>query len=704
MKPKQRQYILDNQDKLTIEQMAKHLNLKERNIRKFLNHQNITPIEPKKAEPQANPLTIRKGKTFWLSMLLIAVLGLVSYFNTFEYEFVWDDVNLVQTNPVVQKWSNLPEVLTDNLGVGVIQLKSSSFRPLQTITYMMDYSFWKYNPKGYHITNVILHIMVALCIFVVIIALFDDQILALFTAMLFVVHPIHTEAVTYISGRADPLSAIFILIGFYFYVKHSREHKISSMIGVILTFIAAVFSRESALIILPGAILVYSFSLRKKVDWTIVGTIAGLIVLYYVLRKMEILGAIRQLGTNPPTFTERVPGFFVALKEYVRLIPFPFQLHMEYQRPIFKMSNPRALIGIVFLVALVFGILKTRKKFPLICFGLTWFLVGILPVSNVFVVVNAFMAEHWLYLPSIGIFLIASAGLCWLMKNQQLRPVALIIITGLTAFYSYLTIQQNKVWAEPISFYEYTMKFAPDSSRLRADLGVAYYNAGRKEDAINSFKTAIKMNPHYAFAYNNLGAVFNSMGKFQEAVEPLKRAVAYQDNYAVAYYNMGNAYKSLNKYKEAADAYENAVKIDPRYADAMNNLAIIKARLGERDEAIKYYQKGLELSPNNIRIYNNLGSVYSDMGKFDEARKLFERALRIGARDKDLAIIYNNLGLTYNRLGRNDEAIVAWQKSIEFNKESWQSYQRLIELLQKLGRKQEAEAVFKQMQVVKGKK
>ena len=191
-------------------------------------------------------------------IVLVFLLGIGLYANTFGNSFVWDDELLVIRNGYIKDWSHFPEIFKINL-FHSISRKGNYYRPLQSLSLLFDYSLWGLRPFGYHLTNVLLHIANAVIIYFLIGMISRSRRISLLTALLFLVHPIHTQAVTYISGRADPLAAFFFLLAFYLYVKSVALNKLAPYLGSLLFFLLALLSKEAALIF-PLTLLLYEFS------------------------------------------------------------------------------------------------------------------------------------------------------------------------------------------------------------------------------------------------------------------------------------------------------------------------------------------------------------------------------------------------------------------------------------------------------------
>lgn len=625
MKPKEKKYILDNAAKKSPKEIAKDLGLKERRVRRFieegLKHKKSAP------SPQATGPSVNK-KVIILSIALIIILGLAVYANSLGGKFLWDDSNLIVNNVYIGNWSNLPKFLVNTIGYGA-GVKSNSYRPFQMFTYFFDYSCWKLNPFGYHITNVILHILAALALYWLINTLFGNSALSLFTAALFAVHPVNTEAVSYISGRADPLAAVFILLSFVFYVKQYVRDDIKGCFLCVLSYLFALFSKENSLI-LPLLLLLYhsAFRVRPKIKALLPILI---VTLGYIFLRATVLNFAEFNEGFQGALFERIPGFFAAITTYLRLLILPIDLHMEYTYKLFSFTDPRVLFGAAASVVLVVYALMNKRKHDLIFFSVFWFFITLLPQSNLYPT-NAYLAEHWLYLPSIGFFLILAKVIYGSSERLNIRYAGIAAMLVLISFYSYLTIRQNYYWKEPVAFYERTLRYAPDSKRLCNDLGTAYFFNGKYEKAAELFKRSIEIDPSGASSYNNLGGVYNKLGKNEEAVVLFKKATELSPDLTDAYFNLANTYQSLKDHNEAIAFYKKTIGINPAYAKAYNNLGVSYMEIGDVQQAIEVYKKAIEISPDFGAVHNNLAAAYSQIGEYRLAIKHCDTALALGVK------------------------------------------------------------------------
>jgi len=568
-----------------------------------------------------------KKKMIYASIGLIVILGFIAYSNSLNGKFIWDDINLVKNNIYIRNSFNIPKIFTQDIGAGAVQ-KYNFYRPIQILTYTIDYSLWKLNVKGYHLTNILLHILVALTIYWLINILFKDNLLSLFTSLFFVVHPIHTEAVSYISGRADSLSALFMLICFILYIKSAQSKGIILPLTAVLTYILALLSRENALI-LPILLLLYHYTFKKIIKLGRFLPILSIFFIYLLLRLTVLKSLLPGLSTST-TLSQRIPGFFIAITNYIRFMLLPFSLHMEYGNQLFNLNNLGAILGIIISFSLLTYAFRIRNSNKLIFFSLSWFFITLLPQSNLYPI-NACMAEHWLYLPSTGFFLILAKGLIFLYKNRWFKIFALFIASILITFYLCLTIRQNKYWREPITFYKKTLKYTV-SPRMYNELGKLHSYEGRHQEALILYKKAIEIDTNYADAYNNLGNAYTITGRKEEAIKAYQKAIEINPNDASVYNNLGNLYSAMGKHEEAINLYKKVLKIYPDFTGGYYNLGEEYRAIGKYKDAIISFKKAIEISPDYANAYYNLSLIYFYEKQFDLAIQYCDKAIELGYR------------------------------------------------------------------------
>jgi len=599
MKPEDRAYILKNAGKMSPAGIARHLGLKERTVRRFLEGR-----ETSKPAPSLHPGVRPRG--LWVAILLIVVLGASVYANSLQGDYIWDDEHLVKNNAYIRDPGNLAGIFTKK----EIRKEYGFYRPIQEASYMADYALWRGNVMGYHLTNTLLHILAALAVFWILNLLFGRMLLSLVAAGLFVVHPVHTEAVAYISGRADTLAGLFLLLAFVSYIKQTGPPSTEASGGVIhppegqdgpspfllgvmlLSYAAAILSKEISLIF-PVLLIFYHAVFRKGRGGAPLFAVLGATGLY-VLVRLTLLRHFMAVVEAETTLLQRLPGFFVALTEYIRILLLPFSLHMEYGQGLSSWSNPQTTSGVILFAVLLLAAIKKHRTAPLITFSIGWFFLTLLPQANLFPV-NAFMSEHWLYLPSIGFFILIAAGVDHFYRERNAR-VILVIPAAAALFFSVLTIRQNIYWSDPIIFYRKTLAYAPESTRLLNDLGILTYKEGDADEATALLQRAISLKPDYAEAYNNIGSIHREAGRLDEAA-------AY---------------------------FTKAIEIDPTYAEALNNMAIVAFLKGDPQRAIPLFKRAITLQPDFAQAHYNLATALFQMKETGLAEHYLDKARSLG--------------------------------------------------------------------------
>lgn len=212
-------------------------------------------------------------------------------------------------------------------------------------------------------------------------------------------------------------------------------------------------------------------------------------------------------------------------------------------------------------------------------------MLALLPVSNIYPL-NAYMAEHWLYLPGIGFFLLAAYLAGGLIRKARFIGMACVMI--ITIYFSYLTIMQNSYWADPVKFYTRTLRFNPDSERIWGNLGVEYAKSGDYARAVDAYRNAIRIKPASAGNYANLGITYAKLKLYPDAVIAYKRSIELDPDSALAYNNLGSAYTSMGDFKKAIAAFKKAIELDPWQPSAYENLRKVYEAVGRPEEAMQY--------------------------------------------------------------------------------------------------------------------
>lgn len=597
-------------------------------------------------------------------LIVIIFAGCFSYFSSLLNPFIWDDIALIVENIHIRDIGYIPRLfLEGSYYQGII---GNFYRPVLTASFSLDYHFWGFEALGYHLTNTFFHLCNSLLIYYLVWLLVRRRTVAFLTAVLFVAHPVHTEAVTYISGRGDPLTAFFSLLSIIYFIRYFRSDGLTRRLfysASLLFFSLAVFTKESALI-LPLFIGLYllCFEKRKIGPRDIPAYIPFFIIpVFYLFMRNIALSGIKSinLSSEPIPFWYRLLTAPSVITEYVKMLLYPVNLHMERMDFAFdfisSLFDPRFITSSVFLAAAVISAFLLRRSSRALFFGVMWFLVGLLPFLNL-VPINAFVAEHWLYFPSIGFFLVASIAFRRLLDFKSIRlsvktflAVAIILLTA-------LTIKQNYVWRDPLYFYNYTLRYSPASARLHTNLGIEYFNRGLFEKSEREYKEALRIEPfgkNTIYHYLNLAALYYWWGREDDAFRLYLKAIETDPTVPVPYANMGDIYYMKKNYRNAIASYEKAVALLPSNATYWNRLG--NSYLEEKmfDRAEDAYKKALAIYPYLLEARINLGGVYAKKGDLVAALNEYKIALEMAP---DLPEIYLRVSGVCAKMGAPEQA------------------------------------------------
>ncbi len=528
----------------------------------------------------------QKYKLFAISAIVL--LGALIYSNTFYGAFHLDDIPSIVKNPAIKNITNLQAIW--------------SFRPTRFITYLslaLNYDFSRLNVFSYHFVNLIVHLSCAILVWWLTLLSFstlvlrgekiakDAKLIALFTALIFVAHPLQTQAVTYIIQRTTSLATLFYLAALCFYIKFrflqpqgARKEAREFYYGALLMAMLAMFTKEMA-VTLPFMILLYERSFLKtkeKINWKYLVPfflLLAIIPLTLFLTKAVDFTSMSLIAEEPTriSFGEYLFTQFRVIVTYLRLLFVPINQNLDYYYPIAKNFFTLPIMASFFLlVAILIAAAKMFSKYRLMAFGIFWFFITLLPESSV-IPIKDIIFEHRLYLPLAGfsIFLVSAIYyLCEKRTGKLMVVVMLVIISN----YALLTYRRNFIWQDEFTLWNDVVRKSPQKARPYNNRGTIFYRQGNAALAIADFTQAIKIYPNYADAYYNRGTIFGKQGKFTQALADLTRAIAITPNDAEIYNNRGIVYYQQGKFAQAIANYSKAIEINPNFAYAYGNRGV----------------------------------------------------------------------------------------------------------------------------------
>jgi len=426
----------------------------------------------------------------------------------------------------------------------------------------------------------------------------------------------------------------------------------------VLSFACALASKEYA-VILPALILVHHFVFRRKIPLLEFTSLIGIAAAFSAYRSLAV-SLTSPYTLQPTTLAQRLPGSFAAIAEYARLLLVPVNLHMEYGSRLFRCSDPKAIAGMLIVAFAFFLVFARGRRTGLGRFSVLWFFTALLPVLNLYPI-NAFMAEHWLYVPSMGFFLAAGGLLARFFRDARVRAATIAVFATVLVLCVSLTRAQAAYWRDPVVFFERTLAFAPSSPRLMSELGTEYASRGRAGEAIDLLKKAIALDPRYTEAYGNLGNMYARAGRKEEAIGVFRKLTSIDPGDARAYNNLANIFLAERDFREAASLYRKAIEMNPRLVQARINLANALCALGDDEGAVAACRRAIELDSRSADAYNNLGNAYRNMGKNSDAIAAYTKAIALRP---GFAPSHMNLSLISYDEGRYDLAIEHCDRAI----------------------------------------
>jgi tetratricopeptide (TPR) repeat protein len=641
--------------------------------------------EVAQSDPAAAPLARivdpalgRPGIFHLLAVLALAIVCLAAYSNSLRGPFIFDDHRNIRNNEGLHwtdlSWSGV---------VSAVRQSPSSSRPVANISFALNYYFGKHDVWGYHAVNIVIHLLCSVIVYFLALATLrrvtptentrpEPSVahwIALSAALIFVSHPIQTQAVTYIVQRMTSLCTLFYLAALLLYI-YGRETERPARpwawwAGGLACWLLALGSKQIAAT-LPLVVLLYEWYFFQDLStrWVKKNAKYGLLAL-----GLFALAASVYLGDQPWqrfaavydqryfTLSERLLTQLRVVVFYLSLLvyPHPGRLNLTHhfstsQSLLDPMSTLLSLIGLCALLGLAIGLARRQR---LVSFCLLWFFLNLVIESSVIPLEMVF--EHRLYLPMVGVALLA-ARLMYALAAA--RPGWAIAATAsICLLFTLGAYQRNHDW----------------------------------RDALTLWTDAVEKSPKHARAQYNLGTAFHERGQVEKAVIHYSKAVEQKRNYHEAYVNLGNAKRDLGRFRESLAHYQEALVIQPRSAKAHNGLGVILLHLGNVENAAVHFRKairlGEELGEELAEAYTNLGIVLGMQGHYEESIAHHEKALRIAS---GFAEAHLNLGEALRGAGRLDDAVARYQLAVKLKPELAEAHINLAVVLGSLGRYEES--------------
>lgn len=622
--------------------------------------------EPRRPATPTNPDTY--------AVLGLLVLSFVPYLNTLGNAFVYDDLPQLLENPYVHSFRYLGKIFGSTVWTFQgAQGVTNYYRPLMSFAYAVIYHFSGPIAFGFHLLNIALHAAIVVLLFFLTERLFGDRLMAVASAGLFALHPIHTESVAWIAGLPDLELGLFLLLTFLLYLRldspgPERPAPWTSQIALLAMYVLALLSKEQALV-LPAILAVYEHFYRGDRNATSLRVKLSRYLPLFATAAAYLTFRIFGFGGFAPSVSRPELGWggvilsaIALVGSYLWKLIWPLHLSAFY---VFHASNslrdPRVLAGLIGLLICLGLFAWLWRNAHDLSFAFLWMGALLAPVLNARWLPAAVFAERYLYLPSIAF--------CWLFAwvattawraapsektsparlLRQTMPVALGVIAIL---YGVRTIHRNRDWRDDETVYRRILDEQPDAQFIRTNLGVVYFDRGDMAGAEREWLGSLGPLPPYASTLNDLGLLRENQKRYDEAI-------AY---------------------------YKRAIQTRPKYADPYKNLAVTYAEIDRRDDADREFRQAVELAPLNSILRNAYGHFLLDQSRPAEAQEQFTAS----AQNDPNADALGNLGDLLAHNGEAENARAAYQAAIAINSFDNRSLVGLAALDEKAGRTTEA--------------
>ena len=626
------------------------------------------------------PTTSYWQKTF---LLFIVLAGLLAYWNSFEGVFLLDDDHAIVNNPAIRSlwppWAYL-----------------SLTRPLVYLTLAVNYAWSGLEVWSYHLVNIAIHLLAGLTLFGLLRRTFlterlKDRFgshaagLAFASSLLWIVHPLQTQSVTYVIQRAESLMGLLYLFTLYS-VSRSTTSKAWQWIAVFACALG--MATKEVMVTAPLLSLLYdrillSSSFRelfKKRLLLYLGLLAtwGILGATYLHQSpSEVARAVGFHRISSLDYVLTQPG---VILHYLKLSFWPNPLCLDYLWPVAK-SPHEMLPGLLAISGLVVVTLTAFRQRPELGFLGAWFFL-ILSLTSSFLPIRDVAVEHRMYLPLVSVIVLivtgTYAGLHRLQiygYKQSLVSCGMVLIAAIIL--GTLTISRNEDYKSEVGIWRDTVAKRPQNFRAHYNLGEALGKRGKINEAIQHYRDALHINPNYIDALSNLGAALASQGKLAEAMSHYLKALRVDPDYAPAHNNLGVALAQQGKFLEAVSHFDEALRINPFDADAHNNLGNVLAEQGKLDEATHHYEETLRINPSFVNAHNNLGVALTRQKKTEQAIPHFKKAISLDPDSPQVPNIYFNLADAFATQGDEEEAAKYYSRALQLKPDYEKARQKL---------------------------
>jgi len=588
-------------------------------------------------KPAAQPVASSRATLLALGLVVMVAAGL--YVNTLGNDFTnWDD-GMIYSNYRIRSLDG------DALQKIFTYWRGSTYQPVRELSYAIDFYFWKLNPLGYHLTNILFYALTCIMVFLTLgevsrhlregVEAASHFRVALFGALLFAVHPVHVEAVAWLAARKEVLQGFFFFSAFYLYLKAREEvgrRRVLSLGLGLFAILLATLSKPSA-IVFPAVLLVYEIARNRetwiqfvKKHWLFFVCSTGISVLFVsiLIQVMIDAGGVKPYRGGS-LFNNFLVSFYAFLYN-IKLLAFTVNYSASYTIDLPQpFLGPRTL-AVLFITLLLFALsLWSLRRSKIFFFAFFFFVVTVLPFLNL-VPSSTILADRYLFIASFSYCFLLGVGFDRLCKLRLARfsegfprLLAMTLFLFLLVGYSLMTIRQNTIWQNSLTLWADAVEKSPKSNTANALMGVVCMDLGMDQEAVKYLERAVEILPYDYQSRNNLGIVYGRSGEPEKALREFAMAMHLRPDADTIKINLAVFYQGQKEYENAEGVLKHLIAKNPKEANLYFRLGLVYRDMGRKEAAVFELLKARDLSPRVITIYEELGNIY--LSRFHDSEK-----------------------------------------------------------------------------------
>jgi len=603
--------------------------------------------------------------------LFLSLVCFALYAQTLRHGFLnFDDDQYVVNNPQVRAGLTAPGVLW-----AFTTRHSYNWHPATWLSHMLDAHLYGMRAWGHHLTNVLLHAANSVLLFLVLFRMTRAPWRSALTAAFFAMHPLHVESVAWIAERKDVLSSFFAMLTLGAYAHYAARPDWRRYAPIVPLFALGLLSKPM-LVTLPCLLLLLDFwpldryaeansraAFRMRFRRLFLEKLPLFAMVLFSCMATLIAqgrgGAI--VGRDIIPLSARLANAMAAYVVYLLKTAWPHPLSAFYSYPEGVRPAWQIAGSLIVLSGITYGVWRCRKPAPYLLVGWLWYLGALVPVIGIVQVGSQAYADRYMYLPHIGIFIMAAWGLAACCRRPAVRWAAIPAVCVALAACGAATFFQTRYWRDSATLFQHALATGNDGAIVRSNLAMGLDEQGRRDEALHHLREALRLNPDAVNVLSNLGKTLGDRNELDEARAHLEKAVQRDPKHADARNNLGGILLKQGRVAEALSHLREAVALAPASAGSRNNLGLALQQTGQVDEARAQFEKAIACEPESPNAYNNLGRLCFAQGDAGSAADWFRRAIAAAPRD---ASAYANLGSLMLKAGRRDEALRHFETAV----------------------------------------